>query len=135
MSHHRSYADKSMSTGGSSDIDDEYGHFEGGSGTVIDKKYKILKDVGKGTFGRVVRCQNLDYEEGCGRPTHVAIKIVRDVKRYFESAKIEADIVKDVNSRGRRGVELFSQMYECFDFQGHFCLVFECLGRQHILER
>ena len=66
----------------------------------------------------------------------VAIKIVRNVKRYHESALIEADIVKDVNKRGGgsnggdgRGQSLCAIMLNRFDFQGHCCLVFECLGR------
>jgi len=58
----------------------------------------------------------------------VAIKIVRNVKRYYESAKIEADIIEDVNRRGKRGVTHCAIMYDTFSFQGHYCMVFECLG-------
>eukprot|EP01083_Nonionella_stella_P250762 865950_1 len=59
----------------------------------------------------------------------VAIKIVRNVNRYHQSALIEADIIKDVNSRGGRGQSLCAVMKGHFEFDGHCCLVFEKLGR------
>eukprot|EP00980_Cylindrotheca_fusiformis_P006531 scaffold1384_cov116-Cylindrotheca_fusiformis.AAC.9 len=58
----------------------------------------------------------------------VAIKVVRKIKRYYESALIEADIVEDVNRRGGRGVSHCARMYDAFTFKGHYCMVFESLG-------
>ena len=58
----------------------------------------------------------------------MAIKIVRNVKRYYESAIIEADIIKDVNRRGRRGRTHCSILYDTFSFHGHYCMVLESLG-------
>lgn len=136
----------------SRDVDDSFGHFEGGPGTIIHGQYKLLKDVGLGTFGRVVQAIDLkqkdrrNREKDRDRSTNrrerenrkvkirmedtVAIKIVRSVKRYHESALIEADILKDVNNRGGRGQSLVAVMLRQFDLpQGHCCLVFECLGR------
>jgi len=199
----------------SSTHDDSYGHFEGGSGTVILNRYKLLKDVGMGTFGRVVeaidlrcrsrsandddigrrkrttskgvsasavgtainnfgrkrdceaysdvscsqeawnvnkqgrrgqeqeqeqqrnssssRCHNQHESRTNNRNSYnsktVAIKIVRKVKRYYDSALIEAEILREVNKRGGRGQALCAIMHDSFDFHGHYCLVFECLGR------
>ncbi len=145
--------DGSYNTAGKSvssrDIDDSIGHFEGGPDTVIDNRYKIVKDVGMGTFGRVVQAFDLKVREhrkqqtererdkkgsGGGNKSRredeiVAIKIVRNVKRYHQSALIEADILKDVNSRGGRGESLCAVMKRHFEFDGHCCLVFEKLGR------
>lgn len=159
--HTRSSGCESVSVS-SRDVDDSYGHFEGGPGTIIHGQYKLLKDVGLGTFGRVVQAIDLKQQEqknrdkdhnrdhrgggngsgnGRGREREgrkskirmentVAIKIVRSVKRYHESALIEAEILKDVNSRGDRGQSLCAVMLRRFDLpQGHCCLVFECLGR------
>jgi dual specificity protein kinase CLK2/3 len=130
------------SDGSASSRDDSYGHFEGGKGTVIGGRYKIVKDVGLGTFGRVVQAIDLDKTdrskyEPKQRSRHektrledtVAIKIVRRVKRYHESALIEADILRDVNNRGGKGRSLCAIMLRQFEFDGHCCLVFECLGR------
>ena len=40
-------------------MDDSYGHFEGGPGSIIAQRYRILEDVGLGTFGRVVKALDL----------------------------------------------------------------------------
>ena len=56
------------------------------------------------------------------------MKIVRNVKRYYESAMIEAEIVEDVNRRGGRGVTHCAVMFDTFTFSGHYCMVFEKLG-------
>jgi len=107
----------------------------------------LIKDVGLGTFGRVVQAIDLNHKRDIKRDERqnhrdrrdrkskikmedtVAIKIVRNVKRYHESALIEADILKDVNTRGGRGQSLCAVLLRQFDLNGHYCLVFECLGR------
>lgn len=140
--------------------DDTIGHFQGREGCVLADRYRILKEVGVGTFGRVVECldikrrrqrQNRDDEYYSQRENNqqqryhskherenrhhqdnpnniVAIKIVRNVKRYYDSAKIEADIIRDVNQNGRRGTTHCAVMYDTFSFDGHYCMVFESLG-------
>jgi len=114
----------------SEDHDDTVGHYQGTGGDIIAKRYKLVKKIGLGTFGKVFQCVDTKDRDH----SNVAIKVVRNVKRYIESAKIEADILQDVNTskdplNQRRGVELFSEMYSSFAFQGHYCLVFECLGK------
>ena len=120
---------------------------------MIDHRYRIIRDVGLGTFGRVVQCENLRREgqqqqqqstPRCDRQCYpndnnndsyhnrtVAIKIVRNVKRYYESAVIEADICERVNrEQSRLNKDLCAKMLDRFSLSsGHYCLVFECLGR------
>jgi serine/threonine protein kinase len=48
------------------------------------------KEVGVGTFGKVFQCQDLKYQE------RVAIKIVRNIRKYVDSAKIEAEILDTI---------------------------------------
>ena len=119
----------------SSSHDDSKGHFKGGAGTVIADRYRILRDVGLGTFGRVVEAADLKRSRRTSSRQgqdndgpRVAIKIVRDVKRYYDSALIEADIVEDVNRRGGRGTSLCAMMFDAFTWKSHYCLVFESLG-------
>jgi serine/threonine protein kinase len=123
-------------------------------------EYRIIRDVGMGTFGRVVKCEKLSKGAEGGRtgsgnkmPTYrhcrdydhysstsniandynssvVAIKIVRNVRRYYKSALIEADINERVNrEQERQNKDLCARMLDRFDLSGHYCLVFECLGR------
>eukprot|EP00903_Cladosiphon_okamuranus_P010660 g10078.t1 len=110
---------------------DDEGHYKGKKGDMIGNRYKVLGDVGLGTFGRVVECWDMK------RRRQVAVKVVRKVTKYHESALIEAQILQDVNVRERNSrrvnnsadsslcVEMFNQL----EHQGHCCLVFECLGR------
>lgn len=113
--------------------DDSKGHFQGGEGTEIGGRYRVLRDVGLGTFGRVVECVDLKRARRAngrgGRDgPRVAIKVVRGIKRYYDSALIEADIVEDVNRRGGRGTALCAVLLDSFTWKSHYCLVFESLG-------
>lgn len=116
---------RNNSSGNQSDSsrDDTTGHFKGGPGTKIGEQYRIVRDVGLGTFGRVVECSKGD--------SRVAIKIVRNVRRYYDSALIEADICERVNREQRRhNKDLCAKMLDRFGLpSGHYCLVFERLGR------
>lgn len=115
---------------------DSEGHFQGGKGTVIADRYKILREVGLGTFGRVLECLDLKRHQGLsGRnqdhrdaKPFVALKIVRNIKRYHESALIEARIVDSINRKGGRGLSHCVVMYDAFSLDGHYCMVFESLG-------
>jgi hypothetical protein len=100
----------------------------GPCGSVVANRYKILREVGLGTFGRVVECLDLKRRQGDGKDAFVALKIVRSIKRYHDSALIEARIVEEVNRRGGRGRSHFVVMHDSFSYQGHFCMVFESLG-------
>ncbi|CAN0191847.1 unnamed protein product, partial [Phaeothamnion confervicola] len=59
----------------------------------------------------------------------VAVKIVRSSEKYYESALIEADILRDINRRGGAGTSLCVRLLGQFDMRGHCCLVFERLGQ------
>lgn len=134
------------------DKDDSVGHYEGGRGDVLASQYEILGEAGLGTFGRVVEC----FDRRNVR--RVAIKVVRKIERYTESAAVEAEMLRDVNAaalaaseasrRTSRGASKSSfeassvlgrysscppsalcvKLLATFDYQGHFCLVFEKLG-------
>mmetsp|Transcript_12337 Transcript_12337/g.18952 ORF Transcript_12337/g.18952 Transcript_12337/m.18952 type:complete len:546 (-) Transcript_12337:106-1743(-) len=114
--------------------DDTVGHFRGGPGTVIGDRYKVVRDVGLGTFGRVVECLDLRRSRRSssggrrGENDFVAIKIVRDVRRYYDSAVIEANIVEEVNRRGGRGISHCAILHNAFTWNCHFCMIFESLG-------
>lgn len=103
--------------------DDTIGHFQGRPGEWIQDRYRIIRQVGLGTFGRVLECRDRRF-----RDELVAIKVVRDIQRYKDSARIEADIVGEVNRRGGRGVSHIVRLFGSFTFGNHFCLAFESLG-------
>lgn len=54
------------------------------------------------------------------------------MKRYNESAKIEADILKDIHEKGgtKQGIVFMKEYFFHKDNEGdHMCIVFETLGK------
>ncbi|KAG2510840.1 hypothetical protein BBO99_00003608 [Phytophthora kernoviae] len=102
--------------------DDTVGSYDGKPGDYIANRYKIIREAGLGTFGRVLEC--LDKQ----RNIVVAIKVVRKVDKYTESAKIEAAILQDVNDKDKHNDGLCVRMFKWFEYKGHVCMVFERLG-------
>lgn len=103
--------------------EDEIIHFDWKPDMVLNSRYRLLKLCGDGTFGRVV----LAHDSSTKR--EVAIKIIRDVPRYMDNAKIEADILMDIQKADPDGKNGCAIMYEHFIHSAKFfCMVFEPLG-------
>ena len=68
----------------------EAGHLELEPGTVI-KNYVVTDFIADGTFGRVVGAVRGDIR--------VAIKVIRPVRRYLESAEVECELIENLNWR------------------------------------
>ena len=100
----------------------------GKAGDTIDGRYEIVGEAGLGTFGRVVDCVDLKHPDR----RRVALKVVEGIERYTESAAVEAEILRDVNAtaraNGEEGGRLCVQLFETFEFRGHYCLAFERAG-------
>ena len=50
-------------------------------------RYKILAELGEGTFGKVVKCEDMKKEK------ILAIKIIKNVKKYRDAAKLEINVL------------------------------------------
>ena len=68
--------------------DDERGDYNIVKGDHLLYRYEIVDILGKGSFGQVVRC--IDHKTG----GLVAIKIIRNKKRFHEQALVEVDILQ-----------------------------------------
>ena len=68
--------------------DDERGDYNIVTGDHIAYRYEIVDILGKGSFGQVVRC--VDHKTG----QLVAIKIIRNKKRFHQQALVEVNILK-----------------------------------------
>lgn len=55
-------------------------------------KYLILDVLGQGTFGQVVKCQNMKTHE------IVAVKVVKNKPAYFNQSMMEVTILELVRS-------------------------------------
>eukprot|EP00286_Rhodomonas_abbreviata_P001968 CAMPEP_0181291424 /NCGR_PEP_ID=MMETSP1101-20121128/1959_1 /TAXON_ID=46948 /ORGANISM="Rhodomonas abbreviata, Strain Caron Lab Isolate" /LENGTH=897 /DNA_ID=CAMNT_0023395813 /DNA_START=244 /DNA_END=2938 /DNA_ORIENTATION=+ len=106
--------------------DDETGHFQVVKGGTIDcgapfpnGRYKIVRLLGTGTYGKVVQCEDGKYNQA-----GVAVKLVRrEPPLYRVSAKNEIAILRDL--AGRHGT---LKLLRDFEHQGHVCMTFELLG-------
>ena len=86
-----------------------------------DDRYRAVKQLGKGTFGRVVEM----WDEREGRA--VAVKVVRAVEKYSREAEVEADILRKVQSEAASDLPI-GRLLRTFSSHGHYCLVFDKLG-------
>lgn len=68
--------------------DDERGDYNIVNGDHLAYRYEVVDLLGKGSFGQVVRC--IDHKHGA----LVAVKIIRNKKRFHQQALVEVDILK-----------------------------------------
>ena len=96
------------------------------------KQYKVLGHLGDGTFGRTLQCLEM-------RENRVyAVKVIRAVPRYVQSAKTEAQILKELQEQGgcERGIVYLKEWFTHHSYDAktkqhsaNMCLVFEPLGK------
>ncbi|XP_063703927.1 uncharacterized protein LOC134833523 [Culicoides brevitarsis] len=102
--------------------DDADGHLIYHNGDILQNRYKILATLGEGTFGRVVKVKDMERE-------HVmALKIIKNVEKYREAAKLEINALEKIAAKDRHGQHLCVKMLDWFDYHGHMCIAFEMLG-------
>lgn len=77
--------------------DDERGDYNILNGDHLLYRYEIIDILGKGSFGQVARC--IDHKTG----GLVAIKIIRNKKRFHQQSLVEVDILKKLREWVRSG--------------------------------
>jgi dual specificity protein kinase YAK1 len=100
-------------------------------------RYLILDVLGQGTFGQVVKCQNMRTHE------LFAVKVVKNKPAYLNQSKMEVAILELVSPFTRcercanvqlntthdpRDEHHILRMHASFTHKSHLCLVFECLS-------
>ncbi|KAL8670930.1 MAG: hypothetical protein Q9168_004545 [Polycauliona sp. 1 TL-2023] len=102
--------------------DDERGDYNIVKGDHLSYRYEIIDILGKGSFGQVVRC--IDHRTG----GLVAIKIIRNKKRFHQQALVEVDILQKLRDWDPRKKHSMVQFTQSFYFRGHLCISTELLG-------
>ena len=114
---------KRNDTGAGEEEDDEH-HMLVNDGDVLANRFTVLKRLGVGTFGKVYRCKDAKHSD------EVAVKVIRKVDRYKSSAKVEAKILKQLYFMQEDNLwQPNVIMYTHFEHLGHYCMVFEPLGK------
>lgn len=101
--------------------DDEDGHYIIRINDVFANRFIIQKLLGQGTFGKVVACFDKINRET------VAIKIIRNIPKYRDAAKIELRILTTLKKFDNENRNHCIHLRECFDFRGHICIVTDLL--------
>ncbi|XP_044734237.1 dual specificity tyrosine-phosphorylation-regulated kinase 4 isoform X2 [Chrysoperla carnea] len=102
--------------------DDENGSYNKVLHDHISYRYEILEVIGKGSFGQVIRA--LDHKTN----EHIAIKIIRNKKRFHHQASVEVRILSDLRNRDKDGTHNVIHMLDFFYFRNHLCISFELMS-------
>ncbi|TAQ87838.1 hypothetical protein B7494_g3852 [Chlorociboria aeruginascens] len=101
--------------------DDERGDYTIATGDHLSYRYEIIDILGKGSFGQVVRC--IDHKTG----VLVAIKIIRNKKRFHQQALVEVNILKKLREWDPQNKHSMVNFVQSFYFRGHLCISTELL--------
>ncbi|XP_022253545.1 dual specificity tyrosine-phosphorylation-regulated kinase 4-like isoform X1 [Limulus polyphemus] len=105
-----------------SGYDDENGSYLKVLHDHIAYRYEILEVIGKGSFGEVIRA--LDHKTN----QQVALKIIRNKKRFHQQALIEVRILAHLCRKDSNGYHNVIRMLGHFYFRNHLCITFELMG-------
>ncbi|CAG8516761.1 9848_t:CDS:10 [Acaulospora colombiana] len=109
-------------TGCNFGFDDERGDYLVAIGDHLCYRYEIVDSIGKGSFGQVLKC--LDHKTG----EYVAVKIIRNKKRFHCQALVEVKILENLNNWDPDDSHNIIRMEDHFYFRNHLCIVFELLS-------
>ncbi|KAK0333984.1 U4/U6 small nuclear ribonucleoprotein prp4 [Friedmanniomyces endolithicus] len=98
------------------------GHYRIILGELLDNRYAVQQQIGKGTFATVVKAQ----DNKTGLP--VAIKIAANNETMYKAGQKEMDFLKLLNESDQEDKKHVIRLLRSFDHKGHMCIVFEALS-------
>ncbi|XP_053967603.1 dual specificity tyrosine-phosphorylation-regulated kinase mbk-2-like isoform X2 [Anastrepha ludens] len=105
-----------------SDYDNDQGAYIHISHDHVAYRYEMLKVIGKGSFGQVIKAYDHKTHE------HVALKIVRNEKRFHRQAQEEIRILHHLRRQDKYNTMNIIHMFDYFTFRNHMCITFELLN-------
>lgn len=102
--------------------DDESGSYLAVSRDHVQYRYEVIKVLGKGSFGQVLKAFDHKTQQ------HVALKIVRNEKRFHRQAVEEIKILEHLRKQDADGTHNIIHLIDHFTFRNHVCLTFELLS-------
>ncbi|KAI0029413.1 kinase-like domain-containing protein [Vararia minispora EC-137] len=102
--------------------DDDRGDYQIVSHDHLAYRYEVLDTLGKGSFGQVLSCR--DHCTG----QSVAIKIIRNKKRFHHQALVEIKILDNLRKWDAEEKHHVIKMTEHFYFRNHLCIAMELLS-------
>lgn len=101
--------------------DDDKGRYKCVKNDHIYYRYEVLKGLGKGSFGDVVRAYDHKTK------TTVALKIIRNERRFHKQGKYEIKILDHLRRHDRDHSNNVVHMRDFFIFRNHLCITFEMM--------
>ncbi|KAL4074596.1 hypothetical protein V8B97DRAFT_1868854 [Scleroderma yunnanense] len=102
--------------------DDDRGDYLVVQGDHLAYRYEVTDTLGKGSFGQVLNCR--DHQTG----ESVAIKIIRNKKRFHHQALVEIKILDNLRKWDHEEKHHVIKMTEHFYFRNHLCIAMELLS-------
>lgn len=102
--------------------DDDQGSYVQVPHDHVAYRYEVLKVIGKGSFGQVVKAYDHKLHQ------HVALKMVRNEKRFHRQAAEEIRILEHLKKQDKDNNMNVIHMLENFTFRNHICMTFELLS-------
>jgi len=102
--------------------DDERGDYRITMGDHLEYRYEVLAVLGRGSFGQVLRV--FDHK----KDMVVALKIIRNKKRFHHQALVEVKILEHLMGRDREHKSNIVRVHGYFYFRNHLMLTFEPLS-------
>ncbi|XP_075154958.1 dual specificity tyrosine-phosphorylation-regulated kinase 2-like isoform X2 [Haematobia irritans] len=109
-------------TANNNDYDNEQGAYIHVPHDHVAYRYEMLKIIGKGSFGQVIKAYDHKTHE------HVALKIVRNETRFYRQAQEEIRILHHLRRQDKYNTMNIIHMYDYFTFRNHMCITFELLN-------
>lgn len=104
------------------EYDNEQGSYIHVSHDHVAYRYEVLRVIGKGSFGQVVKAYDHKTHE------HVALKMVRNEKRFHRQAHEEIRILRKLREQDKDNTMNIIHMFDSFTFRCHMCITFELLS-------
>ncbi|XP_059609865.1 putative dual specificity tyrosine-phosphorylation-regulated kinase 3 homolog isoform X2 [Phlebotomus argentipes] len=104
-----------------SDYDNDQGSYIHIPHDHVAYRYEVLKIIGKGSFGQVVKAYDHKTHQ------HVALKMVRNEKRFHKQAQEEIRILYHLRKQDKENTLNIIHVYDYFTFRNHMCITFELL--------
>ncbi|KAL8805800.1 MAG: hypothetical protein Q9182_001712 [Xanthomendoza sp. 2 TL-2023] len=104
------------------DWDDDEGYYKVLPGEVLDNRYHVQSNLGRGMFSGVVRATDQKLEK------LAAIKIIRNNESMKKAGLKEVDILQKLATADPEDKKHIVRLERIFEHKGHLCMVFENLS-------
>jgi serine/threonine-protein kinase PRP4 len=113
---HKAKAPQALNANIMNNWDNSKGYYITILGELIDNRYQVTQNLGRGMFSSVVRAE--DSKSG----QTVAIKIIRNNMSMRRAGMKEIDILSDIAANDPEDRKHVIRLLRSFDHKGHLCM-------------